>query len=153
MFRSSRTLFALLLVCCYTALALIFDDEPSAPPSLAFSPTSPTCKDTTPVRLEGDPAGPGPIMLNTNSLIRFKTCKKVVLHFSANGTQARGVYAHLIVSANGKTLLDTQVAKPREYSLLVPSPGWVLMAFINDLDAQGHDRNLSLDGIRLEAPP
>ena len=85
----------------------------------------------------------------SNGAVRLLACRPSTLSFQAEGSEARDVYARLVVSEDGHQLADTQVTGTMSFSIPVPTPGWVLISFPNDLYAPPADRNLRLSKITL----
>lgn len=88
--------------------------------------------------------------MNSNSFVRALVCEPSLVSFTAEGTVARGVGARLAVHLGTQALFDEPVDGAVELSLPVDRPGWLVIAFNNDLYEPPADRNLVLRDLRLE---
>ena len=137
----------LIIVAGAAAASLATDGLPANPPRAVSVADRTQCEPVQPTQLDGSPIPGGSLTLYTNGAIRMRACGPSTLRFLAQGTKALGVYARLVVSQNGTQLVDVQVEGKRHVSLDIPTAGWVMLAFVNDLYTPPADRNLRLEGI------
>ena len=86
--------------------------------------------------------------------IEVVTARRYTLELVAGGTPAQGVYPLVEVTVGGRPLGRIQLTSrgPRSYFLDVPLAAGrheLRLAFMNDLNAAGEDRNLILDQVRF----
>lgn len=149
MFRWSSLLFLLVTAVITSTAALATNHAPSPAKPLVSAHAPAPCRSEPPVRLDGTPAMAGAMLLASNGALRLLACAPSALTFQADGTEAHAVYARLVVTENGHPLADTQVDGSRSFAITVPTAGWVLIAFPNDLYDPPADRNLRLSSVAL----
>ena len=149
MSRRSSLLFILVAVAATAVAAVATSRAPGPPVALASARVPAPCQAGPAVRLDGTPIAHGTVFMAANGAVRLLACRPSTLSFQADGTEAHGVYARLVVSEDGHQLADTQVKGTMSFSIPVPTPGWVLIAFPNDLYDPPADRNLRLSKIAL----
>lgn len=149
----SSSLAVLGLVLVAVAVAMTADGRPSTPAGIPAPPEKKLCEPVTPTTMDGKAAQGRSVTMLTNDAIRFRVCSPQTLSFAATGTEAAGVYARLLVSENARQLVDTQVRGKKRFSVDLTAPGWVVIAFVNDLYAPPADRNLTVGPMSRRSAP
>jgi len=151
--RPSRRLsVAGALVAAAVVLASLWlDGRPAEVPELQAAAAPSPCLPTGFLSANGEPVPSlEQVRMNSNSFLRALVCEPSVLSLAAEGTAARGVGARLSVHLGSEPLFDDPVDGTVTLSLPVERPGWLVIAFNNDLYEPPQDRNLVLRDVRLE---
>lgn len=142
------------LAAAISYVSLRLDAEAPAVPGFVLGVPPQACTPSGLVDAAGSPvASPELIRMNTNSYVRALVCEPSRLDLTAEGTAARGVGARLSVHLGTEPLFDEPVDGSVELSLALERPGWLVIAFNNDLYEPPQDRNLVLRDVRLEPSP
>lgn len=91
------------------------------------------------------------VALYRTDAVRLRVCTPGRLQFVARGSTAAGRGPWLVVASGASVLFEGEVAGPRTFDLPLAEPGWLLLAFPNDLAIDGGDRNLWLDDLGFVA--
>lgn len=134
------------------------DGEPVAIESLRFDSAAPPACDTPapPPLLRADGTQQtdlSSIRLNSNTYLSARLCAPTLVRLKAEGSAVDGVGARLAIHLGQTPLFDDAVTGTVELELEAPSPGWLLIAFTNDLYRPPLDRNLWLRDLELIPAP
>jgi len=89
------------------------------------------------------------IRLNSNTYLVAELCQPTLVRLTAEGTAVDGVGARLAIHLGETPLFDDDVTGTIDLELQASSPGWLLIAFTNDLYRPPLDRNLWLRNLEL----
>lgn len=155
--RRAVLVAALLCGAAFLASEAIDGEPAELKPLTSFYPDHPACDlAATPTlrRADGtEQADLTSIRLNSNAFLIASLCQPTLLRLTAEGTAVDGVGARLAIHLGDTPLFDDDLTGALDLELRAPSPGWLIIAFTNDLYRPPLDRNLWLRNIELLPSP
>lgn len=92
----------------------------------------------------------GEVVMRNTGAIRLLACGPSWLSFGAYSTKPQGAYARIVVSAGSRPLVNTRIKGRKRFSIFIPSAGWLLITFPNQLHDPSANRILTLRNITLQ---
>lgn len=133
--------------------AILIDRDPGGVPALSMVAPTAASVACTPISLSrNDGTGVTDlrrVQLFSNNYLLAHLCEPTFVSLTAEGSEVDGVGARLSISLGTDNLFDDAVTGSVKVEVVADPPGWLIIAFTNDLYRPPADRNLTLTDIEL----